>query len=348
MKGKFYTGILALLLLLAGCDKADVGRGENDGKGYPVSFTLAELRPMRAADGDATDLQAGTALTIAAYNPNSGKLVAARQYKVNSAADGLELDGSITDNEPMYLPVGTYDFCAMTPVQTLTGEGKHGTVAQGTDAFGSVTRAQMGADATTIPLNNLDHLASQISFTVQVVKQEVDSVVSFAVQSIEIEGMVKATTDNYLLPENKLVIPAIEETDRFEKLTIDGSDAFTAGEKGDGSGPGYINTQKTPRVVFPKAESTFNAIIKVKIQRNKEAEATDRLLSVKINRLAFEPGKRYLFEVNYGWDYVRFNITVAPWTTVTDDSEVGGGVQTVTHTININPWGEDIKLDMDI
>ena len=107
MKGKFYIGILALLLQLAGCDKADVGHGENDGKGYPVSFTLAELRATRAVDGEPEDLQAGTALTIAAYNPNSGKLVAARQYKVNSTADGLELDGSITDNEPMYLPVGT-------------------------------------------------------------------------------------------------------------------------------------------------------------------------------------------------------------------------------------------------
>ena len=339
--------MLALLLLLAGCDKVDAGRGENDGEAWPVSFMLAGVTPTRA-DG-ATGVADGTELTIAAYDPNSHNLVAARNYKVTSGS--LTLDE--TDSEAMYLSVGTYDFCAMTPRQVLTGtgkDGKHGHIQQGVDALGSVTRAQVEAAATTaIQLANLDHLASQISFTVQVVPQKVDSVASFAVQSIEIDRMVQVAEgeENYLLPDNKLVIPAADAADKFGTLTIGGTDAFTIGSQVD-KGPGYINTQKTPRVVFPKAESTFNSIIKVKIQRNKETEATDRLLSVKINRLAFEPGKRYLFEVNYGWDYVRFNITVAPWTTVTDDSEVGGGVQTVTHTININPWGEDTKLDMDI
>ena len=99
MKGVFYIG-LALLLLLAGCDKVDAGRGENDGEAWPVSFMLAGVTPTRA-DG-ATGVADGTELTIAAYDPNSHNLVAARNYKVTSGS--LTLDE--TDSEAMYLSVG--------------------------------------------------------------------------------------------------------------------------------------------------------------------------------------------------------------------------------------------------
>ena len=99
MKGEFYIGLLTLLLLLAGCDKVDAGRGENDGEVWPVSFMLAGVTPTRA-DG-ATGVADGTELTIAAYDPNSHNLVAARNYKV--ASGSLTLDE--TDSEAMYLSV---------------------------------------------------------------------------------------------------------------------------------------------------------------------------------------------------------------------------------------------------
>ena len=258
----------------------------------------------------------------------------------------------------MYLPVGTYDFCAMTPKQTLTGNGNYGTVGQGVDALGSVTQAQMGAASTPVVLKDLDHLASQISFIVQVVPQKLDSVASFAVQTIEIGGMVASKEDNYLLPDNLLEIPETGAADRFETLTIGGTDAFTTGDKGTGAGPGFINTQKTPLIVFPKAASTFNAVIEVKIKKAQaaaldtgsgaEGEEETINLNAKINRLAFEPGKRYKFEVNYGWDYVRFSITAADWTTVKDGSQVGDGEQTVGHEIKIGQWDKDIDLEMTI
>lgn len=356
MKGLFYIG---LMLLLAGCDKVDAGRGEDDGRVYPVSFTLAGFMETRA-DGDGENaLKAGDSLTIAAYDPNPPRaLVAAGQYKVNSSANGLEL---VSGQDSMYLPVGTYDFCAMTPKQTLTGDGKdgrHGTIKQGVDALGSVTQAQMGATSTPVVLKDLDHLASQISFIVQVVPQKLDSVASFAVQTIEIGGMVASKENNYLLPDNLLEIPETGAADRFETLTIGGTDAFTTGDKGTGAGPGFINTQKTPLIVFPKAASTFNAVIEVKIKKAQaaaldtgsgaEGEEETIKLNAKINRLAFEPGKRYKFEVNYGWDYVRFSITAADWTTVKDGSQVGDGEQTVNHEIKIGQWGEDIDLVMTI
>ena len=355
MKGEFYIGLLTLLLLLAGCDKVDAGRGENDGEAWPVSFMLAGVTPTRA-DG-ATGVADGTELTIAAYDPNSHNLVAVRNYKV--ASGSLTLDE--TDSEAMYLSVGTYDFCAMTPRQVLTGtgkDGKHGHIQQGVDALGAVTRAQVEAAATTaIQLNNLDHLASQIRFTVQVVPQKVDSIASFAVRSIGIDGMVLAAEgeENYLLPDNKLVIPAADAAGKFGTLTIGGTDAFTIESQVD-KGPGYINTQKTPLVVFPKAESTFKAVITVAVKKKlkqedgtiADGEEETITLNAKINRLAFDPGKRYNFEVNYGWDYVRFDITVAPWTTVTDNSTTGSGEQTVSHTIKINQWDDDIDLDMTI
>lgn len=353
MKGLFYIGVM-LVLLLAGCDKVDAGCGKNDGEAWPVSFMLAGVTPTRA-DG-ATGVADGTELTVAAYDPNSQNLVAARNYKVTNGT--LALDE--TDGEAMYLSVGTYDFCAMTPRQVLTGagkDGKHGSIQQGVDALGSVTRAQVLADATTaIQLNNLDHLASQISFTVQVVPQKVDSIASFAVQKIEIEGMVAEKENNYQLPKNRLVIPEEGADGCFQSLTISGDGAFSVKQAGEEKGPGYINTQQTPLVVFPKAESTFKALIDVSVKRKvkqedgtfTESNLETITLNAKINRLAFDPGKRYNFEVNYGWDYVRFNITVVPWTTVTDDSTTGSGEKTVSHTISINQWNDDIELDMTI
>lgn len=346
MKGMIYYIIGLLLGVFAGCNGNETPGEEEGGARYPVRFLLGDLMPAtRATVSDATTLKAGDELTIAAYNPNTGAFVTKRQYKVNGDANGLELN----DTEEMFLPVGTYDFCAMTPVQAgLSAAQPNGTIPKETDALGSVSRQQMGADNTTIQLNNLSHLASQINFTVQVVKHQVSNIMSFEVQSIEVEGMVKEAVNNYLLPANALFMPEVSATDKFETLTIEGAGVFSTGEVGDGTGPGFINKQQTPSIVFPKKESTFSAVVKVNIQTTQDAGPSPKELKVKINRLAFEPGKRYLFEVNYGWDYVRFSIAVADWQPTSLTDEVGGGEQTVENSVVIADWTEKLELDMTI
>ena len=68
-----------------------------------------------------------------------------------------------------------------------------------------------------------------------------------------------------------------------------------------------------------------------------------------INKLAFETGKSYQFEVNYGWDFVGFTITVTPWNSVNNgQNEVGGGEQEIQHRFEVNEWGDLVELGGDI
>lgn len=348
MRKIIYYGACLLSVLLAGCNGEDGLHGEGDGTLYPVSFKLADLMQGTRATGSETPtrLTAGTGLTIAAYNPNNQAFVAMTQYKVNASANGLELQEG---NDPMYLPVGTYDFCAMTPPQTsLSADDLYGTVPEETDALGSVTREQMGATETDITLSNLKHVASQIQFTVQVVKQKVSTIRSFTVQSIDVSGMVAAANNNYCLPENRLLMPEIGETGKYKTLTIGGDGIFSTGEAGNGTVAGFVNKQNNPFIVFPKKESSFDAVVKVNIQAGEEIGSTLKELKVKVNRLAFEPGKLYLFEVNYGWDYVRFSISVADWVPIELTDGVGGGEQAVKNKVTIAEWTETIDNNMTI
>lgn len=348
MRKIIYYGVCLLSVLLVGCNREDGLHEEGDGTLYPVSFELADLMQATRATGTEapTNLNAGTKLTIAAYNPNNQAFVAMTQYKVNASANGLELQEG---NDPMYLPVGTYDFCAMTPPQTsLSMDNLYGTVPEETDALGSVTREQMGATETDITLSNLKHVASQIQFTVQVVKQKVSTIRSFTVQSIEVSGMVAAANNNYYLPENRLLMPEIGETGKYKTLTIVGDGIFSTGGAGNGTVAGFVNKQNNPFIVFPKKESSFDAVVKVNIQAGEEIGSTLKELKVKVNRLAFEPGKLYLFEVNYGWDYVRFSISVADWVPIELTDGVGGGEQAVKNKVTIAEWTETIDNNMTI
>lgn len=348
MKGVIYFCLL--LGALSACRSG--GELPEEGVRYPVSFSLPEITAMtRAVDGTQTALAAGTKFTVAAYNPNTKAFVAQSQYKVNNAGTGLELDQS----SDMFLSAGTYDFCAIVPGQVLSGNGRSGKIAPGVDALGSTTRAQMRAEATSITLNNLKHLASQISFTVRVVKEE-SPISTFEVRQIKIDNMVTYTdvngnvvTDNYLLPENELIIPTPEETDRFTSIyilntadspTFDYQATAPSGKTGK-----HYNIQKKPLIVYPRTSSSFKATITINIQDDKMSSAEEKTVYAKINRLAFEPGKRYLFEVNYGWDFVNFQVTVSSWTSVSNDQgQVGSGEQEVGTTFTVDAWGNLVEL----
>ncbi|MCD8267869.1 MAG: hypothetical protein LUD46_04990 [Parabacteroides sp.] len=346
------TGYIVLLILLVAACRNEADLPDKD-TCYPVSFSLPGIAAVtRAAVGEATSLAAGTKLTVAAYNPNTKAFVAQSQYKVNDAGTALVLDQSAD----MFLSAGTYDFCAIVPGQTLTGDGRSGKIADQVDALGSTTRVQMRSEATTIALGNLQHLASQISFTARVVKDE-SPITTFQVLQIDIDSMVIYTNqhgevevDNYRLPENELIIPELKAEGRYGTIYIqndpDNNPTFSysvTDPEGKRSGKHY-NTQITPRIVYPKAGGTFKASIKVRIAENNGAEEEETVYA-KINRLAFEPGKRYLFEVNYGWDFVNFAVTVSPWTAVSNDhGQVGSGEQEVGTTFTVDAWGNLVEL----
>nr|WP_129734133.1 fimbrillin family protein [Parabacteroides goldsteinii] len=345
--------IILLILLFAACrDQADLPDKETR---YPVSFTLPEIAAMtRGTVAEETVLAADDKVTVAAYNPNTKAFVAQTQYKVNTAGNGLELDNS----SDMFLSAGTYDFCAIVPGQTLTGDGRSGRIRPQVDALGSTTRAQMRSEATTIALDNLKHLASQIKFTVRVVKNDTP-ITAFNVVQIEIEDMVTYTdaqgdvlVDNYRLPENELIIPGADETDRYAPIYIlnEASDPTFDYHLTDPDGRTgkHYNIQKEPLIVYPRTNGSFKANIRLNIAEN-NGNLVETNVSAKINHLAFEPGKRYLFEVNYGWDFVKFTVTVSPWTTVDNDQgQVGSGEQEVKSTFRVDEWGNLVELGGDM
>ena len=345
--------IILLLLLFTACrDQADL---PNKDARYPVSFTLPEIAAItRATVAEETALAAGEKVTIAAYNPNTKAFVAQTQYKVNTAGNGLEVDNS----SDMFLSAGTYDFCVIVPGQTLTGDGRYGKIGPQVDALGSTTRAQMRSEATTITLDNLKHLASQITFTVRVVKDNTP-ITAFDVVQIEIEDMVTYTddqgnvlVDNYRLPENELIIPGVGETERYTSIYIqnDASDPTVDYHENDPSGRTgkHYNIQKKPLIVYPRTNGSFKANIRLKIAEGSNSPVETNV-SAKINHLAFEPGKRYLFEVNYGWDFVKFIVTVSPWTTVDNNQgQVGSGEQEVSTSYSVDEWGSLVELGGDL
>ena len=345
--------ICLLLGVLSACrNEAEL---PEEGARYPVSFSLPEITAMtRATSGDATSLTPGTALTVAAYNPNTQAFVAQSQYKVNTAGTGLELDQSAD----MFLSAGTYDFCAIVPGQTLTDTGRGAKIGKGVDALGSTTRAQMRSEATNITLNNLKHLASQIHFTARVVKED-SPVTTFSIVQIQIDSMVTYTgtqgevlVDNLRLPENELIIPALDASERYtsiyiqntiDNVTFDYQENAPTGKTGK-----HFNTQKDPMIVFPRANGSFKATIVVNIAED-NGQAEEKTVYAKINRLAFEPGKRYLFEVNYGWDFVYFTVTVSNWTSVENNhGEVGSGEQEIGTTFTVDEWGNLVSLGGDM
>lgn len=85
------------------------------------------------------------------------------------------------------------------------------------------------------------------------------------------------------------------------------------------------------------------------MQETGQATAEEKTVYAKINRLAFEPGKRYLFEVNYGWDFVNFQVTVSSWTSIDNDQgQVGSGEQEVSTTFTVDEWGNLVELGGDM
>lgn len=331
-----------VLLLLVSCRQDAIVPEEEDC--YPVTFSLPQVEILTRAT-NSEPLTEGSTLLVAAYNPKN-VLVGQSKYVVNGGM--LEL---ATDETALYLPAGTYYFCTIAPQQTLSDDGRKMTVAQEVDLLSSVTRAQMLPEPTSIELNDLEHRASQISFTVRVVMTNTP-ITEFKVKTITVDGMVLPAADNYLLPANEWVMPAAGETNRFGELVIDNTsnDKFDFQENApDGKSGKFYNIQKEPLIVYPRPASTFQATITLDVKEGVDGTTEQKTVKATINKLAFEPGKRYQFEVNYGWDFVTFNVKVSTWTSVDNaQGSVGGGEQEIEHSFTVDEWGNLVDLGDNI
>ena len=253
----------------------------------------------------------------------------------------------------MYLSAGVYDFCTISPAQTLSADGKSATIAKEVDLLGSVTRALMLSEATTIDLDDLSHLASQIKFTFRVVhnKDKADWT-KFQVKNVKIGGLVSSFDNNLQLPENKLLVPSVGETDKFEstETEIDNSvgAAFDYSETISGKSGSFYNIQKNPLLVFPRAADPFKVTVTVE-EEKKTADGTStsetKQYSATISHVAFEPGRQYHFIVNFGWEFMNFTILVADWDYKDNgQGDVGSGEQEISSTFTVDEWGTAVDL----
>lgn len=336
-----------LILLAAGCRQEEI---TEEGTRYPVSFNLPVIeRLTRASDGTTGALGSGTTLTVAAYNQNAGNLAAQCDYTVN-AAGTME---PTTPGAKMYLSAGVYDFCTISPKQTLNVDGKWAMIAKEVDVLGSVTHALMLSEATTIELDDLSHLASQIKFTFRVVhnKDKADWT-KFQVKNVKIGDLVKSFENNLQLPENKLVVPAAGEAGKFEsaETEIDNSAgaAFDYTETLSGKSGSFYNVQINPLPVFPRAADPFKVTVTVDEEKTTidgTSTSETKQYSATISHVAFEPGKQYHFIVNFGWEFMNFTVLVADWDHKDNgQGDVGSGEQEISSTFTVDEWGTPVDL----
>lgn len=344
MKNIYYS--LCIITLLSGsCRQEEVPEKATL---YPVSFSLPAIEAMTRASEGATDLANGATLTIAAYDPTTEVLVTQCNYTVSSGSLAADPAGS-----KMYLAAGTYDFCAISPAQTLASDGKTATIEKDVDILGSVTRALMGPEDTNIELNDLSHLASQLRFTFRMVKNNTD-LEEFKVQKVTISDMVTSFADNLLLPANTLSIPQASETVKYESLEIINSDDVPTFDYSTTAPSGYTtgshyNIQKEPMQVFPRADESFKVTVEISEKRTNDASASVKKYSATISRVAFDPGKQYHFMVNFGWDFMDFTVTVSDWVAKDNgQGAVGSGEQEINSTFVVDEWATPVELGGDL
>lgn len=331
--------VLMFALLAVSCRQEE----EMDGAAlYPVDFTLPGIEVITRAAGT-ENLPSDATLTIAAYNATTQELAAQGGYKVSNGSLVPVDNGKL-----IYLGTGTYDFCAVSPAQTLANDGKSATISKGTDLLGSVTRAEMQPGGTTVTLDDLRHLASQIKFTLRLVYTNT-SVQVFKVKTIVVSDMVKS--GSLSLPENKLIPPGNEVTDRYESLTIDNSggtlfdysEAAPTGKIGS-----HYNIQKTPSLVFPREDEPITVTVTVDF-KDGDASQTTKTYSATIPKMAFEPGKQYQLMVNYGWDYMNFTVSVSGWDAKDNtQGDTGSGEQEIITSVTVDEWGNPVDLGGDL
>ena len=308
----YLTALLACQLLLFACSfTEDV---PTDGTKVSVSFTLPQGAATRGTTTSAP-LPVGSTLRVIAYQRTDGQVgypeVNRRDectYKVEADgtlrlctvnADGTE-DAAGTPQIGMELPLGTYDFYAITPALRVHHEAgnpmvavKHGVdfavsvtlgvaVAMGTN---SVTLASLGRKCTRLKFNTDRH-------------PTLSDITKIRVQSLILENMsdepVWTTgTGNLSLVNNAYATAVIVPGSAF---------SVSDGNVGDCLQTAEINC-------LPRPESNF--LLRATVLYNDDTTPT--ILATTVSGVAFAPGSSHTLNIYLGYEKIKVEVADS-WT----------------------------------
>lgn len=194
----------------------------------------------------------------------------------------------------MRLRTGTYDFYALTPALSLTGH-KEASVAHGTDYACSLTAAcavatRQDVSTQTVVLARLERKCSRLAFSIT---RKAENVAKAVINSVELSGIARSPAAA-LLCEN------------LPTGTNDGGYEFPQGTFVQGAEPyQYSGTDE----VLPKSDAAFD--LQMSVTFNEADRATD--LQATVPAMAFDPGKRYNFDLSLQGGFIVLTLQVTPW-----------------------------------
>jgi len=314
------------LAVASGCSKAD-GPAPDTG-GTEVGFSLAGVSAEVSSSGavssvsraGASGLSSGGATRAMSENLAPGSTVRVLAYTRRAAGaaadierdtyvaeatyrvkDDYSLEPCVVDGmtgvatgtagaSPMRLRTGTYDFYALTPALSLTGH-KEASVAHGTDYACSLTAAcavatRQDVSTQTVVLATLERKCSRLAFSIT---RKAEAVIN----SVELSGIARSPAAA-LLCEN------------LPTGTNDGGYEFPQGTFVQGAEPyQYSGTDE----VLPKSDAAFD--LQMSVTFNEADRATD--LQATVPAMAFDPGKRYNFDLSLQGGFIVLTLQVTPW-----------------------------------
>ena len=194
----------------------------------------------------------------------------------------------------MRLRAGAYDFYALTPALSLTGH-KEASVAHGTDYACSLTAAcavatRQDVSTQTVVLATLERKCSRLAFSIT---RKAENVAKAVINSVELSGIARSPAAA-LLCEN------------LPTGTNDGGYEFPQGTFVQGAEPyQYSGTDE----VLPKSDAAFD--LQMSVTFNEADRATD--LQATVPAMAFDPGKRYNFDLSLQGGFIVLTLQVTPW-----------------------------------
>ena len=318
------------LAVASGCSKAD-GPAPDTG-GTEVGFSLAGVSAEVSSSGavssvsraGASGLSSGGATRAIPENLAPGSTVRVLAYTRRAAGaaadierdtyvaeatyrvkDDYSLEPCVVDGmtgvatgtagaSPMRLRAGAYDFYALTPALSLTGH-KEASVAHGTDYACSLTAAcavatRQDVSTQTVVLATLERKCSRLAFSIT---RKAENVAKAVINSVELSGIARSPAAA-LLCEN------------LPTGTNDGGYEFPQGTFVQGAEPyQYSGTDE----VLPKSDAAFD--LQMSVTFNEADRATD--LQATVPAMAFDPGKRYNFDLSLQGGFIVLTLQVTPW-----------------------------------
>ena len=352
--------LILALVALCGCSKKEnsISAGDGTELGFALAGVSTEVllsgQASVSSKGDVRDvvragtdlvgenLEAGVTVRVLAYQRRDGGVAAdiEQDLFVEEATYQVQDDGSLkactvnasgevtaTTGPAMRLRAGVYDFYALTPALPLI-EYKRVSVAHGTDYACSLTAGcgitvQEPTVVQTVELSVLERRCSQINFSIT---RKAENVAEAVIESAELSGIGRSPAEAVLcqpLPTG----------------TNDGTYVFPPSIfKQEAEPYRYSGTDE----VLPKSNAAYDLAMKVVFNGADEASA----LQATIPAMAFDPGKRYNFNVSLQGDFIVLSLQITPWNTdaVWDAPDVGEPPYAtfVVETWEISEWTTDV------